>query len=54
MGGEDDQERIVQEIEVLPHERMHNTEPVLENETHKILWDFEILRDHSISARRPD
>ena len=24
------------------------------NETHKILWDFEIRTDHQISARRPD
>ena len=24
---------------------MHNLEPVLENETHKILWDFEIKTD---------
>ena len=32
---------------------MHNSEPVLENEMHKILWDFEIQTDHLISARRP-
>ena len=25
-----------------------------ENETHKIVWDFEIQTDHLISARRPD
>ena len=24
------------------------------NETHKILWDFEIKTDHLISVRRPD
>ena len=29
---------------------MHNPAPVLENDTHKLLWDF----DHLISARRPD
>ena len=33
---------------------MHNPESVLENETHKLLWDFEIQADHQISARRPD
>ena len=33
---------------------MHNLESVLENETNKLLWDFEIQTDHQISARRPD
>ena len=33
---------------------MHNPAPVLENDTHKILWDFDIHTDHLISARRPD
>ena len=33
---------------------MHNPESVLENETPKILWDFEIQMDHLISARRLD
>ena len=33
---------------------MHNPEYILENETHKTLWDFEIQTDHLISARRPD
>ena len=33
---------------------MHNTKSVLENETHKLLWDFGIQTDHLISARRPD
>ena len=28
--------------------------PVLENDTHKLLWDFDIQTDHLISARRPD
>ena len=32
----------------------HNPESVLENETHKLLWDFEIQTNHLISARRPD
>ena len=33
---------------------MHKPESVPENETHKILWDFEIKTDHLIPARRPD
>ena len=33
---------------------MHNPESVLENDTHKILWDFEIQTDNLISAKRPD
>ena len=33
---------------------MHELESVLENETHKFHWDFEIQTDHLISARRPD
>ena len=33
---------------------MHNPASVLENETHKLCWDFEIQTDHLISARRPD
>ena len=33
---------------------MHNSEYVLENDTQKLLWDFELLTDHLISARRPD
>ena len=33
---------------------LHNPEPVLENETHKLLRDFEIKTDHPISARQPD
>ena len=33
---------------------MHNPESILENQTHKILRDFEIQTDHLISARRPD
>ena len=28
--------------------------PVLENDTHKLLWVFNIQMDHVISARRPD
>ena len=33
---------------------MHNPEPVLENDTHKLLWDFDIQRDNPIAARRSD
>ena len=33
---------------------MYNPAPVLENATHKLLWDFDIKTDHQISARRPD
>ena len=33
---------------------MHNPESILENETHKIFWDFEIQTHHIISGRRPD
>ena len=33
---------------------MHNPAPVLENNSHKLLWDFDIDTDHLISARRPD
>ena len=33
---------------------MHNPAPVLENNTHKLLWDFEIHTDHLILTRRPD
>ena len=33
---------------------MHNPESVLENEMHKLLWDFDIQTDHLISARQPD
>ena len=33
---------------------IHNPASVLENDTHKILWDFDIQTDHLTSARRPD
>ena len=33
---------------------MHNPAPVQENDTHKLLWDFDIHMDHLVSARRPD
>ena len=33
---------------------MHNPAPVQENDTHKLLWDFDIQTDHLISTGRPD
>ena len=33
---------------------MHNPPSVLENETHKLLWDFDMQVDHRISDRRTD
>ena len=33
---------------------MHNPASVLENDTHKLLWDFDIHTDHLITARRLD
>ena len=33
---------------------MHKPESVLEDDTHKLLWDVEIKTDHQISARRPE
>ena len=33
---------------------MHNPAPVQENDSHKLLWDFNIQTDHLIPARRPD
>ena len=32
----------------------HNAASVLENDSHKIQWDFDIQTDHLISPRRPD
>ena len=33
---------------------MHNPESVLEYETHKLLWHFEVQAGYVISPRRPD
>ena len=33
---------------------MHNPAAVIENDSHKLLWDFDIHQDHLISARRPN
>ena len=32
---------------------MHNPESVGENETQKLLWDFEMQKDYLISERQP-
>ena len=42
-----------EEKKIWPY-NMHKPESIMENETHKILWDFEIKTDHLILARRPD
>ena len=33
---------------------MHNPTSVQENDSHKLLWDFDIKMDHLISARQQD
>ena len=33
---------------------MQNPAAVLENDTHKFLWDFDVQTDQLISSRRPD
>ena len=33
---------------------LHNPAPVIENDTYKLIWDFNIQTDHLIPARRPD
>ena len=33
---------------------MHDPESMLENEMHKVFWDFAIKTNHQISARRSD
>ena len=33
---------------------MHNPESVVENEMHKILWDFDMQMDPLISTRQPE
>ena len=33
---------------------MHNPAPALENDSHKLLWDFNIQTDHLIPARRSE
>ena len=33
---------------------MHKPDSVTENETHKVLWNYEIQIDHLIQVRKPD
>ena len=33
---------------------IHNPAPVIENDSHKLLWDFNIQTNHLIPTRRPD
>ena len=33
---------------------MHDPAHVLESDTHKLLWDFNIQTDHLIPAKRPE
>ena len=33
---------------------MHNPASVQKNDTHKLLWDFDIQTNHLFSARRPE
>ena len=33
---------------------MRKSESVLENEIHKVIWDFEIQTNHLIPVKRPD
>ena len=47
----------MQEIEKSDHTAkcyIDKIESVQENQTHRILWDFEIETHHQIPARRPD
>ena len=42
----------VQEISIRPYKQwyMHNPAPVLEKDSHKLLWDFNIQTDHLIRS----
>ena len=46
----------MQKIEVCPSNKgyMHKPEFLRENETYRILWEFEIQKDHLILAKGPD
>ena len=56
MGGQGDPLEIVQEIKICSYNKwyMHKLESILEDEAHKILWDFEVLIDPLIPTRRLD
>ena len=43
------------EVWIWQYEQMVYAQPsILENDTHKLQWDFNIQADHLISTRRPD
>ena len=47
----------VQEISIRPYKQMVYAQPatpILENDSHKLLWDFNIQTDHLNPARRTD
>ena len=52
--GKDVPMRTVQKIWLYDQMVWHKPESIPENETDKILWDFEIQRDHLIPVRWPD
>ena len=51
LGWKGDLKWTVQEIKNWQYEQR---ESVLENKTHKILWDFKLQTDHVIAVRRPE
>ena len=56
LGGKGDPLRTVKEIKILTvnKKNMHSLESVLENETHEVLWDFEIQTGHQITVKIPE
>ena len=54
LGRQGDPQGNVQEISIRPYQQMVYAQPVLENDSHKLLWDFNIQTDHLIPTRRPD
>ena len=46
----------MQEISIRPYKKwyIHNPAPVLENDMHELLWDFNLQTYQLIPARRPD
>ena len=54
LGGQGDPLGYVQEIQFDHANKwyMHNPAPVLETNTNKLLWDFDIQTDHLISVRK--
>ena len=56
LGKKSDQQVIVEEIKICHAEKMVYAQSKIcsKNETHKILWDFQIQRDLQTPTRRPD